>query len=205
MKRHITLFCALLSCLLLGSCQSCDSGWTPEERNLINAAAYSRMRVTQTDNTADSLLLRCECLPLSQKQVESLEFGRLVASMIETVNDEQHGGVGIAAPQVGILRRVVAVQRIDKEGRPFEIYVNPVITSYSDDKRLGGEGCLSVPGVRGVVERASAIELEWRDAITYELRTERIEGFTAVIFQHEIDHLNGILYTDRASKIIPRE
>ena len=70
--------------------------------------------------------------------------------------------------------------------------------------RLGGEGCLSVPGLRGEVERASVIDLEWRDAVTFELRSERIEGFTAVIFQHEIDHLDGILYTDRATTLTPR-
>ena len=194
MKHYIIIL--VLCGLLVASCTS--NSWTPEERMLINSASYSRMRVTQTDNAADSLLLRTPCAPLTRKQIQTPEFGRLVASMIETVNDPYHGGVGIAAPQVGILRRMVVVQRYDKPGRPFEVYVNPAITHYGEDKRLGPEGCLSVPNRRGKVERSQVIEIEWRDAVTFEPRKERIEGYTAVIFQHEIDHLNGVLYIDRA-------
>ena len=195
MKRYAFVVCALLATICLASCTQ-NSGWTPEEKELINSAAYSRMRVTQTNDAADSLLLRTPCAPLTRKQIEAPEFGRLVASMMETVNDPYHGGVGIAAPQVGILRRMVVVQRYDKKGRPFEIYVNPVITSYGEDKALGGEGCLSVPNLRGEVERSQTIEIEWRDPVSFELRKERIEGFTAVIFQHEIDHLDGHLFID---------
>lgn len=203
--KHLTptLLFALIATLCIHSCAPAE-GWTSEERTLINSATYSRMRVTQTDNTADSLLLRTKSKPLSHGQLQSAEFGRLVASMIETVNDEENSGVGIAAPQVGVLRRMVVVQRFDKQGHPFEVFVNPVIKAYGEEKRLGGEGCLSVPGMRGEVERASVIDLEWRDAVTFELRSERIEGFTAVIFQHEIDHLDGILYTDRATTLTPR-
>ena len=194
MKHNIVII-ALIG-LIMAAC-SPSTSWTPEERKLINEAAYSRMRVTQTINTADSLLLRTPCAPLTRKQIEAPEFGRLVASMMETVNDPYHGGVGIAAPQVGILRRMVVVQRYDKPGRPFEVYVNPTITHYGEEKKLGREGCLSVPNRRGEVVRSQAIEIEWRDALTFEPRKERIEGYTAVIFQHEIDHLNGVLYIDR--------
>ena len=196
MKRYAFVVCALLATICLASCTQ-NSGWTPEEKELINSAAYSRMRVTKTNDAADSLLLRTPSTLLTHKQIESPEFGRLVASMMETVNDPYHGGVGIAAPQVGILRRMVVVQRYDKPGRPFEVYVNPTITHYGEDKKLGREGCLSVPNRRGEVVRSQAIEIEWRDALTFELRKERIEGYTAVIFQHEIDHLDGVLYIDR--------
>ena len=195
--KHNIIFLALIG-LLMAAC-SPSTSWTPEERKLINEASYSRMRVTKTNDAADSLLLRTPCAPLTRKQIESPEFGRLVASMMETVNDPYHGGVGIAAPQVGILRRMVIVQRYDKPGRPLEVYVNPAITRYGEDKKLGPEGCLSVPNRRGEVERSQSIEIEWRDALTFEPRKERIEGYTAVIFQHEIDHLNGVLYIDRIS------
>jgi peptide deformylase len=116
--------------------------------------------------------------------------------MLATVQNPENEGVGIAAPQVGILRRVVAVQRFDKEGEPFEFYVNPEIVEFGDEMELGGEGCLSVPDFSGDVWRAQRIVIKYRDEKFAE-HTETIEGFTAVIFQHEIDHLDGILYIDR--------
>ena len=187
--------------LLLTLLTACTNGWTRSEKELINSAAYSRMRVTKVDNTADSLLLRTPSTPLTHRDIHTPEFGRLVASMIETVCDPENSGVGIAAPQVGILRRVVAVQRMDKEGTPFEIYVNPEIVTYGADVAMGSEGCLSVPNLRGEVRRATSIVLRWRDPVDFSAREEHIEGFTAVIFQHEIDHLDGIIYTDRATTL----
>ncbi|MBR3931606.1 MAG: hypothetical protein IKJ46_03390, partial [Tidjanibacter sp.] len=78
--KHLTstLLFALIATLCIHSCAPAE-GWTSEERTLINSAAYSRMRVTQTDNTADSLLLRTKSKPLSHGQLQSAEFGRLVA------------------------------------------------------------------------------------------------------------------------------
>lgn len=171
--------------------------WSQAEKELINGAHYSRMRVTTIANSGDSLLLRSACTPLTHKHIEAPEFGRLVASMIKTVGDPENEGVGIAAPQVGVLRRVVVVQRFDKAGTPFEVYVNPEIVERSEEVTLGPEGCLSVPDRRGEVLRASAITIRYRDAVTFEPREEHIEGFSAIIFQHEIDHLDGILYIDR--------
>ena len=195
MKKSSVIFLTLL-CVILASCTT--SSWSDQERTLINAAHYSRMRLTTIDNRPDSLLLRTSSAPLSAEDIESPLFGRLAASMIETVCDENHRGVGIAAPQVGILRRMVAVQRLDKPGEPFEIYVNPTIVWRSEELATGGEGCLSIPNQRGRVPRSVAIEIDYNDAVTFEPRHERIEGFVAVIFQHEIDHLDGVLYIDRA-------
>ena len=118
--------------------------------------------------------------------------------MLATVQDPSEDGVGIAGPQVGISRRIVAVQRFDKPGEPFEVYPNIRIVATHGDLCPGPEGCLSVPGLRGDVMR-------WRDIdITYSLgprdTTERVQGFTAVIFQHECDHLDGVLYID---KVVP--
>ena len=195
MRKSSTIFLTVL-CALLASCAT--SSWSDQERSLINAARYSRMRLTTIDNRPDSLLLRTPSAPLSAEDIQSPIFGRLAASMIETVCDENNRGVGIAAPQVGILRRMVAVQRLDKPGEPFEIYVNPTIVWRSQECATGGEGCLSVPDQRGLVSRSVAIEIDYNDALTFEPRHERIEGFVAVIFQHEIDHLDGVLYIDRA-------
>lgn len=196
-RKYITIVAAV--CALFVT--SCGGGWSATEEELINSSRMSRMRVTTVDNEADSLLLRSECLPLTAREVASPIFGRLVASMVESVNDPENRGVGIAAPQVGVLRRVVVVQRFDKAGTPFEVYVNPVIESYGEEWSVGSEGCLSVPGLRGEVRRATSITLGWRDPVDFEPRREVIEGFTAVIFQHEIDHLGGVLYTDRADSV----
>ena len=108
---------------------------------------------------------------------------------------------------MGINRRVVAVQRFDKEpvewdGKtdyPFEVYPNVRIVWASDSLAAGPEGCLSVPDRRGDVMRSQEIVIEYADISNKEVPMIRdtVRGFTAVIFQHEIDHLDGVLYIDR--------
>ena len=153
------------------------------------------MPLTTIDNEADSLFLRQISKPLSRREVASEEFATLCRRMLATVTNPENAGVGIAAPQVGILRRLVAVQRFDKEGEPFEFYINPKIVEYEDNWILSEEGCLSVPDFRGDLLRAKSIKISYRDT-QYRLHREEVEGFTAIIFQHEIDHLDGILYID---------
>lgn len=194
MKREIKVALVAL-CGLLCACGG--PSWSDQEQALIDQAAYSRMALVTIENNADSLLLRTPSAPLTREDILSPTFGRLASSMIETVRDEHNPGVGIAAPQVGVLRRVVAVQRLDKPTEPFEIYVNPEIVWRSEEVAIGGEGCLSVPDRSGNVARSTAIEITYNDAVTFEPRRERIEGFVAVIFQHEIDHLDGTLYIDK--------
>lgn len=120
----------------------------------------------------------------------------LIERMYATVTDLTHGGVGIAAPQIGINRNIIFVQRFDKKDEPFEVYLNPKIVWRSKLIRKGVEGCLSIPDIREDVYRNYVIEVEYLTK-RGEKRNEKIEGFTAVIFQHEIDHLNGVLFTDR--------
>jgi len=109
------------------------------------------------------------------------------------------GGVGIAAPQVGINRKVIWVQRFDKHGEPLEYFINPVITWKSELQNLGPEGDLSIPEFRGQFYRSKVIQLQYVD-LKGQKFTEIVEGFTAVIFQHEIDHLFGILISDKKEK-----
>ena len=127
---------------------------------------------------------------------------KLLADMRETLIDSN--GVGLAAPQIGINRNVVAVQRFDKEGHPFEVYPNISIVEYSDSLASGPEGCLSVPDRRGDVLRSTEIIIEYADMAALSkgskeipMVRDTISGFTAVIFQHETDHLDGVLYIDR--------
>ncbi|MEA1847852.1 peptide deformylase [Chryseobacterium sp. MHB01] len=109
------------------------------------------------------------------------------------------GGVGIAAPQVGINRKVIWVQRFDKVGEPLEYFINPVIVWRSELQNLGPEGDLSIPDFRDQFYRSKVIQLEYVD-LKGQKYSEIVEGFTAVIFQHEIDHLFGILISDKKEK-----
>ena len=116
----------------------------------------------------------------------------LVEDMIETMRDAD--GVGIAAPQVGVLRRVAVVEVED-----LYVLINPVITETEGDQ-FNEEACLSVPGRAGKVHRPTRVVCECTD-LEGKPQTYEVEGLTAVCFCHEIDHLDGILFTDKAEEI----
>ena len=204
--------------LLLMALSSCTSkgNFTRAERELIKGCD-SIFRVLTIDNPADVEVLRSKSVNLSDKALLSKDFGRLSELMIATVTHPSQDGVGIAGPQVGLNRRVIAVQRFDKgvehedgsEDYPFEVYVNIRIVEASDSLVRGGEGCLSVPDMNGDVLRSEEIVIEYTDysgeadaSGALPVVRERVSGFTAVIFQHEIDHLDGVLYIDKA---VPEE
>lgn len=133
----------------------------------------------------------------------------LIDDMVETMR--QAPGVGLAAPQVGVLEQVIVVEyyeneedeeREDAENAPKRLYVvvNPEITRTSAETVSGPEGCLSIPGYMGEVERFQAITVKGQNRHGQPI-TLKLKDWTARIFQHEIDHLNGILFTDRATRI----
>jgi len=175
---------------------SCTDGWTLQERAIISDGD-ALMRVLTVANPYDSVVLRRECRDISAEMLSSEEYRTLSDRMVTTVTDPSQDGVGIAGPQVGILRRIVAVQRFDKPGEPFEVYPNIRITAFRGELEPGREGCLSVPDRAGTVMRSRDIDITYTSAATLADTTETVRGFTAVIFQHECDHLDGILYTDR--------
>ncbi len=177
------------------SCNSADS-WSADEMALINNDEPV-MRVLTVQNTVDSLVLRTPCADINADMVASEEYSRLASKMIATVTSPEQDGVGIAGPQVGISRRIVAVMRYDKEGKPFEVFPNVRISAFHGDKVSGPEGCLSVPGRRGEVARYRDVEISYIDPQTLCDTSERVTGYTAVIFQHECDHLDGVIYTDK--------
>lgn len=115
--------------------------------------------------------------------------------MLKSVLDSNHQGVGIAAPQVGINRNLIWVQRFDKPGQPFEFFINPKITWRSALLIKGPEGDLSFEE-RGDVVRSYAIMVSYTD-MKGQQHLEMLEEFTAIIFQHETDHLFATLLTDR--------
>jgi peptide deformylase len=117
------------------------------------------------------------------------------------------GGVGIAAPQVGLSIRLVVLLLDWKTERPRVLHaLDPVVTERSDDVQDSWEGCLSVPGKGGLVRRTRQVTVAFRDPATGEARTESAEGPNAVVWQHELDHLDGVLYVDRlAGDLLPIE
>lgn len=187
----------ILTAMMAATAISCGnrSGWSSAEMELIRDERTT-MRVLTVNDAADSLTLRKECRRIGEKGLKSNEYQRLTEKMVATVTSPEEDGVGIAGPQVGISRRIVAVQRFDKEGEPFEVYPNISISACRGEKKLGFEGCLSIPGKRGEVARYRDIDITYTSVSTLRDTTESIQGFTAVIFQHECDHLDGILYTD---------
>ncbi len=169
----------------------------PRERQLILSGDTTAMlRILQVTDAADAKILRSSSLDIDPNDpLLPLLAQRMYLAMRDTANP----GVGIAAPQVGINRNVIWVQRFDKEGQPFELYINPEITWRSVLLRTGWEGCLSIPDARSEVRRSYTIKLAYMDKEGNRAE-EIIEDFTAVIFQHETDHLNGILFTDRVQE-----
>lgn len=186
---------------LMGACKKESISFSNSEIDIITTFKGSIMPLVTIKTKTDSLFLRKVSTPLNIADVKSEYFISLANSMLLTVTNPENEGVGIAAPQVGISKQLIAVQRIDKEGEPFEFYVNPKIVSFSGDKKTGGEGCLSVPGMKGLVDRYQEIVIEYNDIEDFKIKSDTVEGFTAVIFQHEIDHLNGILYIDKANNL----
>jgi len=127
------------------------------------------------------------------------DFQILVDDMVETMR--QAPGVGLAAPQVNESIRLIVVEYGDEENEetPPKLYIlaNPEITRSSQDTLVGTEGCLSIPGVQGDVERLVAVTLKGLNRHGRPM-TVKAKGWLARIFQHEIDHLDGVLFIDRA-------
>jgi peptide deformylase len=130
----------------------------------------------------------------------SLELARLIVDMHDTMRSLN--GAGLAAPQIGVGLQVVLFEvdanprYPDVETVPLTVLINPVLTPMSDEVEEGWEGCLSVPGMRGLVPRHAALRYQGFDA-TGQPIDRSVTGFHARVVQHEVDHLNGILYPMR--------
>ena len=134
----------------------------------------------------------------------------LVDDMIETMREAP--GVGLAAPQVNVSDQLIVVEysedddeEEDTEGKPpkpkkLYVMINPEIIKTSEEKVLGVEGCLSIPGIQGEVERFEAIQVKGLNRFGKPLKL-KLNGWMARIFQHKIDHLNGVLFTELATRL----
>lgn len=152
----------------------------------------SALPIFQTADSLQHQVLLDESTDSNPKdQYTKILVNRMKLALLETGS-----GVGIAAPQVGINRNVVWAKRFDKEGNPLEYFINPKITWRSEVLNLGPEGDLSIEVFRDYFYRSQVIQLDYFD-LDGKKHTEIVEGFTAVILQHEIDHLSGILISDK--------
>jgi peptide deformylase len=185
---------AFIAFLIVFSSCSISHLSTKEIKAISQEGIDAPMQISLTTNRNDSLLLRTPSKPIQDPTHHYVKH--LAGRMLSTVTDPQHTGVGIAAPQVGINRNLILVQRFDKKDKPFDVIINPTILSYSDSVAKVTEGCLSIPDMRAEVIRPYSITVEYQDTTGIK-KLESVSGYTARIFQHEIDHLNGILFPDR--------
>lgn len=143
---------------------------------------------------------------LRRKARKVTDFGsdlqKLIDDMVETMRDAP--GVGLAAPQVDVPLQVIVVEFGDEddEEKPAKLYtvVNPEIVRASEESEVGTEGCLSIPGFVGDVERPLSVLIKGQNRRGKPVRI-KTQGWLARIFQHEIDHLDGVLFIDRAENV----
>ena len=134
------------------------------------------------------------------------DLGALIDDMVETMREAP--GVGLAAPQVGLSERLIVVEYYEREEdeeneeAPKKVWavVNPEIVKASDEKLMGVEGCLSIPGLLGEVERHAEVQVKGLNRHGKPMKV-KAKGWLARIFQHEIDHLNGVMFTDLATHV----
>jgi len=182
-------------------CQCTSHGTFSAYERAVIMESDSVMYVTQLAHPGDSVILRTPSDTLSPEDLRSPLFQTLAQKMLTTVQSPQQDGVGLAAPQVGLDRRVAVVWRGDKPGGPFEVYANLFLLKRFGNITHGPEGCLSVPPMRGLVPRYDSVLVRYTDLGTMETVEETVSGYTAIIFQHECDHLDATIYIDRADTL----
>jgi peptide deformylase len=145
--------------------------------------------------------LRQRARELTKSELKTPELARLIVDMVDTLHD--YGGIGLAAPQVNEPVRLAIIEIGGGPSRygeipqmPLTVFVNPTIEIVNEQAAGYWEGCLSVPGLRGFVERPQHVRVTYQD-LKGAKQTLELKGFLATVFQHEFDHLDGKLYVDR--------
>ena len=175
--------------------------FTQNEKILINSGTTETpFRVLKVTDQQDSIFLRQKCSDIEDIS-DSVDVQILIDRLKTTMAAES--GVGIAAPQVGIGRNIFLFTRIDKANYPVIVAINPKIVNHPEETIcLKRDGCLSIPGISENSIRYPWVDVEYTDE-NGNLVQERLEGysrendFTGIIFQHEFDHLQGVLFTDK--------
>lgn len=177
---------------------------TDKEKAIINNNNINTpFRVLVVDNKADSIFLRRKSTDIEdiKNAIKNKDWKNFIERLKLTMAVES--GVGISAVQVGIHRNVFLFMRLDKPGIPVEVAINPRIIAHPEEMIcFENDGCLSIPDKAGDTKRYAWIDVEYYNE-QGELVKERLSGysrsgdFTGVVFQHEFDHLQGVLYTDK--------
>ena len=145
-------------------------------------------------------ILRKVAAEVKTESIRSDSFAQLIQDLKDSM--KHYGGIGIAAPQIGIAQQVCVIElnginRYSQEiNLPFTVFINPRIEILSEEQKGYWEGCLSVPGLRGYVERPQHIRVNYLNDKSEPVQMEA-QGFLATVIQHELDHLFGTLYIDR--------
>ena len=145
--------------------------------------------------------LRDVARPLGAEEIGGEPVRRLITDMVDTLHD--YGGIGLAAPQIGESVRLAIIEITGGPSRygelapmPLTVFINPMVEMLDPAVRGTWEGCLSVPGLRGFVERPQHVRIRYTSDKGLQQELE-LRGFFATVFQHEFDHLDGKLYIDR--------
>ena len=196
MRAITTIFTLLISLQL-------TMAFTERELEIIrNGDKDASFRVLLTTDAIDSFTLRMQSSDINADSIATDEdLQLLLQRLLITMNES--GGVGIAAPQVGVLKNIFLFIRIDKPNYPVQVAINPRIIDYpSETICFEGDGCLSIPNISANSIRYPWVEVEYWDE-KGNFHKEKLMGysrdgdFTSIIFQHELDHLNGVLFTDK--------
>ncbi len=159
-------------------------------------------RIVTVGHTQAAAVLRKKLPPLALERERTGELRDLVRTMRAVMKSAN--GVGLSANQIGLTERLFVAQVPDREGRQrFYAIVNPTITKTSPETVSVEEGCLSVPHQYGIVERPARVTLEGHDIRGKKIKI-RAWGLLARVFQHEVDHLDGKLFTDHSKDLRPR-
>ena len=161
-----------------------------EEYEVLRSGSRLNMRYWPDD----TLLTKCAVVRKEEFGANLEEFGKLLLGTLAA-----HGnGLGLAANQTGMLKRMFAIRFQEEDLNPF-VMVNPLIVNASEETEVGQEGCLSVPTIYDQVRRAKVITVEFQYIDGKEGKYD-LEGINARVVQHEVDHLNGLMFFDRMSK-----
>jgi peptide deformylase len=159
--------------------------------------------IQNVNNKNEVKVLRSKAEHFDFEKINKKEVAELVKNMRDTMR--KANGVGLAANQVGLNFNVFVAEVPSSDGgSKFYAVFNPVLEKYGDETAVMEEGCLSVPGIFGEVERSERVILNYEDKNG---KPQKIKawGLLARVFQHEVDHLNGKLIIDRAKKIIKED
>jgi peptide deformylase len=186
--------------VLFVSCKTPSPFTEAEKAIIVSGTVEIPFRVLQIADKQDSMVLRTPCSDV-QNFANDTVFHLLVERLKTTLREKN--GVGIAAPQVGISKNLFLFMRLDLPGEPVVVAVNPKILAHPDTTVcFERDGCLSIPNRSGNSIRYPWVDVEYwdEDGVIIRERLEgysRVDGFVGVIFQHEFDHLGGVLFLDR--------